>query len=243
MEKLLAGKRAIVTGSGQGLGAAIAGALAADGARVLVTSRSAQKLEAVMQGIRAQGGESSGLEVDLAEPDAPERVIQAALDRFAGVDILINNAGVFVWRKLLELPRSDWDQTIATNLSAPFFLIQAAGKVMARQGQGGAIVNIGSIHSRVAEAEVVPHCAAKFGLIGLTQAAAAALREHDIRVNAICPGSIDSESADRRGGSPREKVTQADIASLAVYLVSDLARSITGSIIDAFGSTRVIIKI
>lgn len=243
MEKLLAGKRAIVTGSGQGLGSAIAGALAADGARLLVISRSAEKVEAVVQGIKRQGGEAFGVQEDLADPDAADRVIQAALDRFAGVDILVNNAGVFVWRKLLEFPREDWDRTIATNLSAPYFLIQAAGRVMARQGQGGAIVNVGSIHSRVAEAEVVAHCAAKFGLIGLTQAAAAALREHDVRVNAICPGSIEPESADRRGSSPREKVTQADIASLTVYLVSDLSRSITGSIIDAFGSTRIAIKI
>jgi NAD(P)-dependent dehydrogenase (short-subunit alcohol dehydrogenase family) len=243
VEKLLAGKRAIVTGSGQGLGSAIAGALAADGARLLVISRSAEKVEAVVQGIKRQGGEAFGVQEDLADPDAADRVIQAALDRFAGVDILVNNAGVFVWRKLLEFPREDWDRTIATNLSAPYFLIQAAGRVMARQGQGGAIVNVGSIHSRVAEAEVVAHCAAKFGLIGLTQAAAAALREHDVRVNAICPGSIEPESADRRGSSPREKVTQADIASLTVYLVSDLSRSITGSIIDAFGSTRIAIKI
>src|SRR5204863_7093088 len=103
-----------------------------------------------------------------------------------GVDILVNNAGVFIWRKFLELTREDWDQTIATNLSAAFFLMQGVGRVMARQGQGGAIVNIGSIHSRVAEAEVAAHCAAKFGLLGLTQAAAAAFRDHDIRVNAIC---------------------------------------------------------
>lgn len=242
MEKLLSGKRAIVTGSGQGLGAAVAYALAADGAQVLVTSRSSDKAAAVVDRIRSLGGAAAGLEVELGDPGAAGRVIGAALEHFGGLDILVNNAGIFIWKKLLELTREDWDRTIATNLSAPFHLLQAAAAVMAKQKRGGAIVNIGSIHAHVAEAEVAAHCAAKFGLIGLTQAAAAALRDHDIRVNALCPGSIESDSADRRGASPREQVTQADLASLCVYLVSDLSRSITGSVFDAFGSTRVTIK-
>jgi len=243
MEKLLADRCAVVTGSSQGLGSAIAQALASDGARVLVTSRSLKKAEDTAARIQAQGGMATAMEVDLATVEAPDQVIQAAVDRLGGVDILVNNAGVFVWRKFLDFQRADWDRSIATNLSAPFFLTQAAARAMVKQGRGGAVVNIASIHSRVAEAEVPAHSAAKFGLVGLTYAAAAALREHDIRVNAICPGAIEPESAGRRGGSPREKVTQADIASLTVYLASDLARTITGSVIDAFGSTRLAIKI
>ncbi len=242
MEKLLDGRSAIVTGSGKGLGAALASALAVDGARVLVASRDAERANATVAAIRARGGCAAGVAADLTVPGEPERVVQAALDEFGSVDILVNNAGVFIWKKLIDVSAADWDLTLATNLSAPFHLLQAAARVMIRQGRGGSIINIASIHGRIAEGEVVPHCAAKFGLIGLTQAAAAALRDHDIRVNAVCPGAIEPDSADRRGASPREKVTQADIASLTVYLASDLARSITGATMEAYGSTRTEIK-
>jgi NAD(P)-dependent dehydrogenase (short-subunit alcohol dehydrogenase family) len=136
-----------------------------------------------------------------------------------------------------------WDQTLATNLSAPFFLTQAAARAMVGQGRGGAIVNIGSIHGSVGDPNVVAHCASKFGLVGLTRAAAEALREFDIRVNALAPGAIEPNSPGRRGESLAHKVTEADVATLVVYLASDLARSITGAVIDMFGSTRTVIKI
>ncbi len=242
MGKLLEGKRAIVTGAGQGLGLAVSLALAVDGAKVLLTSRSAEKARASVEWIRARGAEAEGMEVDLLAPGAPERVVQAAVERFGGVEVLVNNAGFFQWRKFLELSGEEWSQTIDTNLSAPFLLTQAVARVMVRQGRGGAIVNIASIHARVADAEATAQSAAKFGLLGLTYSAAAALREHDIRVNAICPGSIEPDSAERRAPSPREKVTQADIATMVSYLASDLARSITATAIDVFGGTQVEIK-
>ena len=144
---------------------------------------------------------------------------------------------------VFDLDYEDWDRTIATNLSAPFHLTRIAGKTMAGQGTGGSIVNIASIHAQVGDPNVIPHCASKFGLVGLTKATADALREHEIRVNAIAPGAIDPNSLDRRGAGPTQKVTQADIASLAVYLVSDLARAVTGSVIEMYGSTHSVIKI
>ena len=242
MEKLLSDRCAIVTGAGQGLGAAIAGTLAADGARVLVVSRRADRVDRTVAKIKERGGVAAGATIDLVEPGAGERAVEAAVKQFGGLDILVNCAGVFVWKKFLDLTPQDWDRTLATNLSAPFHLLQAAARVMISQGRGGAVVNIGSIHSRLGDPDVAAHCAAKFGLIGLSESAAAALREHDIRVNVICPGAIESDSADRRGSTPRQKVTQADIATLTSYLVSDLARSITGSAMDAFGSTRAAIK-
>jgi 3-oxoacyl-[acyl-carrier protein] reductase len=243
MAKLLESKIAVVTGASQGLGMAIATALGIDGARVLVVSRRRDKVETAASRVRDAGGIAESLVADITQPGAAGEVMSAARAAFGGIDILVNCAGIFIWKKLLELTAEDWSQTLATNLSAPFHLTQAAGRLFAEQGRGGAIINIASIHGKVVEASVVPHCASKFGLIGLTKAAAEALREFGVRVNAIAPGAIEPNSAERRGESPLEKVTEADIATLAVYLSSDLARSITGAVIDMFGSTRTLIKI
>jgi 3-oxoacyl-[acyl-carrier protein] reductase len=182
------------------------------------------------------------MQVDLTDPAAPARIVATTVELLGGIDILVNNAGTFIYRGLLDLTQEDWDSTLATNLSAPFFLLQAVARVMVEQRRGGAIVNIASIHGKVAEAEVAAQAAAKSGLIGLTQAAAAALRDHDIRVNAVCPGAIEPDSPDRLSLTPRNKVTQGDVATLVAYLVSDLAGPITGSAIDVFGSTHTEIK-
>lgn len=242
MNRLLEEKATIVTGGGRGLGLAISTAFGADGAHVLVVSRDEAHVREGVDAVRAAGGVAEGFVADLTRPEGPREVVQAALGRFGRLDVLVNCAGVFYWKKFLDLSGQDWNQTIATNLTAPFFLTQEAAKVMIEAGRGGSIINITSIHGLTGDPHVAAHCASKFGLTGLTQAAAEALREFDIRVNAIAPGSIEPSSGDRRSNSPRSRVTQADVATLAAFLASDLSRSITGSTLDAFGSTRRIIK-
>ena len=243
MSKLLDGKTAIVTGASQGLGLAISTALSADGANVLMVAREEEKLAEAAAGLRDSGGSAVAMVADVTVEGAPDDIVNGALSEFNRIDILVNNAGVFVWKNLFELDYSDWSRTIDTNLGAPFHLTRIAGKTMANQGTGGAVVNIASIHGQVGDPNVVAHCASKFGLVGLTKASADALREHQVRVNAIAPGAIDSNSLDRWGAGPHQKVTQADIASLVVYLSSDLSRSVTGSVIEMYGSTHSVIKI
>jgi 3-oxoacyl-[acyl-carrier protein] reductase len=242
MQRLLDDKVAIVTGGGKELGFAIASGLAVDGARVLVVSRSEDRARTAVSKIRDAGGIAEPHVDDITTPEAASRILRAALERFGGIDILVNSAGVFVWKKLLDLTAEDWDRTIATNLTAAFHLTQAAARAMIERERGGSIVNIASIHSFAADPHVAAQCASKAGLVGLTRAAAEALREFDIRVNAIAPGSIEPDTASRRGETPRAKVTQADVASLATYLASDLARSITGATLEAYGNTRVVIR-
>jgi glucose 1-dehydrogenase/3-oxoacyl-[acyl-carrier protein] reductase len=159
------------------------------------------------------------------------------------VDILVNCAGSFLWKPFLEMTGEEWQSVVDTNLSAAFHTTQSTARLLIDQERGGAIVNIASIHGSIADPNVVAQCASKAGLIGLTKATAEALRPFDIRVNAVSPGSIDPDSAHRRGESPRKRVTQADVASLVTYLVSDLSRSLTGVVIDAFGGTRTVIKV
>ena len=242
MSKLLADKVAIVTGGGRGLGSAIGLALAVDGAKVLLVSRDGESLQSASLRIREYGGVATVLSADLREPDAAVTVVGRALDEFGGLDAVVNCAGVFTWKRLFDLTPEDWNTTIATNLSAPYFLSREAARAMVEQGRGGSIVNIASIHGLVGDPNVVPHCASKAGLIGMTKAMAEALREDNIRVNAIAPGAIEPNTEARRGESPQEKVTQSDVASLAVYLSSDLSRSITGAVIEAYGSTRAVIE-
>lgn len=243
MPRLLDGKAAVVTGASQGLGAAIARALAVDGARVLLVARRVAELESVAESIRSAGGEAFVCPADVTSSGAAVEIVNAAVGQLGRLDILVNSAGVFVWKRFFELTEDDWSRSIETNLSAPYRLTQEAARVMADTRRGGAIINVASIHGEVAEAHVVPHCASKSGLIAMTRAAAEALREFDIRVNAVAPGAIEPLSADRRGESPAQKVTQADVATLVVYLSSDLARSITGSVVDCHGSTRHVLKI
>jgi NAD(P)-dependent dehydrogenase (short-subunit alcohol dehydrogenase family) len=247
MAKLLENKAAIVTGGSQGLGLAIATALGIDGARVLVVSRSEEKVRAAAEKVRHAGGEAAPLAADITRPGAAAAIVNAALSQFGRLDILVNSAGVLVWKKFFDLEADDWARTLATNLSAPFFLTQEAARAMAGGdtggGRGGSVVNIASIHSSFTDPHVVPQCASKTGLVGLTRACARALREFDIRVNAIAPGLIEPGSADRRGESPQRKVTQADVSTMAVYLSSDLARSISGAVIEMYGSTQSVIKI
>ncbi|MBN1441617.1 MAG: SDR family NAD(P)-dependent oxidoreductase [Planctomycetes bacterium] len=242
MARLLEDRVAIVTGASQGLGAAIAAALAVDGGRVLLVARREKELGEVAESVRRAGGIAAIAPQDITAPDAAPRIVDACLGEYGGLDILINCAGAFVWQKFFDLSPDDWNRTVATNLTAPFFLMQEAARVMATQSRGGAIVNIASIHAEIGDPNVVPQCASKSALLGLTASAAEALREYNIRVNAISPGAIEPSSAARRGESTLEKVTQADIATLVVYLCSDLARTTTGSVIDMYGSTRRIIK-
>jgi len=242
MTRLLENKVAIVTGSSRGLGLAISGALGVDGAKVLVVSRSAERARDASARVEALGGNAAPCVADLTRIGSADIVVKEALDCFGGVDILVNCAGVFLWKPFLDVSFEEWHQILSTNLTAAFVLTQKVAEVMIDQGRGGSIINISSVHGLVGESSMVPQCASKFGLVGLTRATAEALREFDIRVNAVAPGAMEPDSADRRGESPRERITQADVATLVVYLASDLARSLTGGVMEAFGSTRFLIK-
>ena len=242
MTKLLENKTALVTGGGGGLGAAICQALAVDGARIVAVGRDASKIESTVGQVRERGGHAEAISADITQPGVPERLVTETVSHFGGIDILVNCAGVFIWKKFLDQTREDWNTTVATNLSAPFFLTQQVARVMIEQGRGGSILNIVSIHGKMGDGNTVSQCAAKSGLVGLTRATAEALREYDIRVNGLSPGMIAADSGARRGASPQEAVTQRDLATLTVFIVSDLARTVTGTVVDAFGGTRGVIK-
>src|SRR5262245_38813383 len=181
----LSGSVALVTGAGQGNGKAIALRLAADGARVAVNDVRAETAEATAGEISALGRESAALVADL---DAlAGRVVGA----FGRLDILVNNAGLIRPRPFGEVTATDWDDTFAVNARGLFFCMQAAARVMVGQGSG-AIINIASIAGRGAPTLSPPYAASKAAVISLTQQAARALAAHNVTVNAVCPGIIDT---------------------------------------------------
>ena len=239
---LLEKKIALVTGASQGLGEAIALAMAREGAKVFCAARSSQKLQETVEKIQNAGGDGAYFAVDLRKYAEISQLAKAIIAKFGGIDILVNCAGVFIWKDFLELTEEDWQMTLDTNLKAAFLLTQALTPQFVKQNRGGAILNISSIHGTIGDAKTVPHCAAKFGLEGLTRAAAAALRPHNIRVNALAPGAIEAKSAEKTSQSLDEKVTQKDLAQMAVFLASDQAGAITGTTLEAFGNTRKVIK-
>jgi len=240
----LSGKVALVTGAGRGIGRAIAGALAGSGAAVAINDIDAASAE------RAAGelaGGARAFPADVAEPDAAARLVEAVTVHFGRLDILVNNAGIEPKAPVLELSIADWGRTLDVNLSAAFYTSQAAGRIMRAAG-GGVIVNIASIAGHnIPLPNRASYVASKAGLIGFTRECAREFAAYGIRVNAVCPGVIETEmTAESRSNPaqlekwladiPQGRLGQpADVAGLVLFLCSDGAAYLTGQAINVDG--------
>jgi 3-oxoacyl-[acyl-carrier protein] reductase len=242
----LSGKVALVTGAQQGIGRAIALALARDGADVCVNfldDRDAA--ERVAGEVRAGGRKAMVVQGDVARSRDVEAVVAAATRDLGTPDNLVNNAGVFPRSQFLDLAESEWDHVLGVNLKGGFLCAQAAARAMVAAGKAGAIVNISSSAIR-GDPRGVHYSASKAGVLGMTRAMALALAPHRIRVNAIAPGLTDT--AQPRYGNTEEQIAARaaeipigrmaqpeEIARVAVFLASDDAAFITGELIHANG--------
>ncbi len=236
----LDGKVAIVTGAGSGIGFAIAGLLAENGAAVAINylghGDEAEKLAAEIEG---RGGKAVALAADVSSGAEVDSLVTTVVERFGKLDILVNNAGIEQSQPLLEIDEANWDRTLAVDLKGPFLCLQAAARQM-RSG-GGSIVNISSIHEDFPFPGFTPYAAAKGGLRMLMRNASLELAPYGIRVNNIAPGAIatpinaatlaDPAKVSRleqlvplkRMGSPEE------VAQVALFLASERASYVTGS--------------
>jgi glucose 1-dehydrogenase len=193
-----------------------------------------------VQAIQAAGGKVQAYPADVSNPDQVNQLIQKAIDSFGRLDILVNNAGLEYKHPFPEFPLEHWNKIIAVDLTGPFLCAQAAAKALIRQGSGGRIINISSIHEDLPMPTNAPYCAAKGGLRMLMRTIAVELASHKITVNNIAPGAIFTPiDADIEADPKMEAALMAEIplgrwgqpeevAALAVFLASDSAAYCTG---------------
>ena len=191
----LEGKVALVTGATGGLGQWFAAGLGAAGASVLVSDLEQDALDELVGVLAEAGVQASGVAVDLAEEDAPERLVAAAVERLGGLHVVVNNAAVNKRMPILEMDRETWDWITRIDLRLPYFLSQAAARRMIEQESGGAIVSISSLNALYALEQISVYGPAKAGLSQLTKVMALEWAEHGIRANAIAPGFMDTPLA------------------------------------------------
>jgi len=254
----LAGKSAIITGGGRGIGRATALMFAREGADVLVPDLDLAASQETANEIRALGRKAVPLQVDVTQAADIQRMIETALREFGKIDILVNNAGITLVREPLTLTETDWDRTLDLNAKAVFFCAQAVAREMVKR-KTGVILNAASISGRVGKPMLIPYCASKFAVIAITQSLAMALAKDGVRVNAVAPGIVDTDmwvSIDREWsaleGKPVGSVKQArvaniplgrieapqDVANLYTFLASDEASYITGQTVNVCGGLQ-----
>lgn len=235
-----------ITGASRGIGRAVAERFASEGASLALVSNDAPELEQVCAALSADGTPAVALAADVSDPDQVDRAVQAAIDRFGRIDVLVNNAGIAWEEPFLDITSENWKKIIDVNLNGMFWVAQRVAKEMVKQG-GGAIVNMASTNGLVGEARYAHYNASKGGVVLLTKTMAIELGPMNIRVNAVCPGYIQtpmSEAIDDpafvaeyvrhkiplgRVGLPR------DVAGVFAFLASEDAAFITGETIVVDG--------
>jgi NAD(P)-dependent dehydrogenase (short-subunit alcohol dehydrogenase family) len=231
-EQSLNGKVALVTGASSGLGRAFAVALARAGARVFLAARREEKLREVVEEIHRAGGEAAYHVVDVRVVPSLYDLVDVLLARFKRLDVLVNNAGLGYRSPLLETRRSEIAEMLETDLAAAIYLTQASLNALLRSAPSD-IVNVSSIAGLEGFAEGTVYCAAKFGLIGFNRALAHELKPANIRVTALCPGSVETDFFDRyRPTLEREQMLRVeDTVRALLYVLTSPPNVLHGEVV------------
>ena len=237
--KRLVGKRAVVTGAGRGLGASVAELFAREGARVVVSDIDATSAHGTARRIVDAGGEAVGLHADVTSAADAERLTQVAVERFGGLDVLVNNAGIASAGTVCEVTPEEWDRVLAINLKGSYLCSRYAIAHMARSG-GGSIVCIASASGVIGQQAQVAYNVSKHGVIGLVRCMALDHAADGIRANAVCPGvmrtpMLDALSAEQLAAleamHPLGRIADpAEIAQAVLHLAGDESSFTTGGV-------------
>lgn len=227
----LAGRVAVITGAGRGIGAAIARQLASLGATAVLCGRTQATLDQTARTILDAGGKTEVIPCDVTVLHQLEYAAARVDSTFGRVDILVNNAGVGGFNDTLHtLPPEEWDRILNTNLRGVYYAIRAFAPLMIRE-YGGHIINISSLAGKNALPKGAAYAASKWGLNGLTYSVAEELRSQNVRVSVICPGSVDTELSPHAGKDPNKMLQADDIAHAVVALVTQAPQSFISEIL------------
>jgi 3-hydroxybutyrate dehydrogenase len=246
----LAGKTAYITGAASGIGLAIAQLFAKEGAKIAIADLNQTAAEAAAAGITALGGKAIGLAVDVTNEAQVDATVDKAADQLGGIDILISNAGIQIVKPLVDFAFADWKKLLAVHLDGAFLTTRASLRHMYKQGRGGSVIYMGSVHSKEASVLKAPYVAAKHGLEGLAKVVAKEGAEHEVRANVICPGFVRTplvekqipEQAKALGISEEDVIkkvmlketvdgeftTVADVAAAALFFAGFESNALTG---------------
>ena len=245
------GRVALVTGASSGIGRATAELFAAKGAYVVVAARRQEELDSLVREIESRGGKASAIKTNVSESKEVRQMVAHALEVFGRLDYAVNNAGIEGnFGGIIDLPEDEWDRVLGINLKGTFLCMKYQAKAMIDCGNGGSIVNIGSVNSFLGFPTGSAYVTSKHGLIGLTSSTSAELGSEQIRVNLVCPGIIDTPMHRRlraiigdeiydEGVLPNVHLKRAglpeEIAKSIVFLCSDEASYITGTTLTPDG--------
>lgn len=256
-----AGKTIVVTGSGKekGLGQGILQRFANEGANCVVSDIAVDdQANAVAEELQTRGAETAVIACDVSDPAACNRLVSETVEKFGGIDIMVNNAGIgFMMEPLLDVAPEDWAKVIGVNLSGAFYCTQAAAKTMIDQGRGGRIINIASQAAKSGFTHLAAYVSSKHGMIGLTRASAIELGSSNITVNAVCPNhvttalgaeqnayfskllgfeTVEAYLANMAAKNPTGRPgLPSDTASVCAWLASDDAQYMTGEALNISG--------
>ena len=246
----LSGKVALVTGASSGLGVHFARTLASAGASVAIAARRADRLTSLQAELQKAGGKAAAVDLDVQSGKSVSAAFDAIEQALGAIDIVVNNAGISIVKPALDMPEEDWDAVVDTNLRGAWLVTQTAAKHWVTARRPGVVVNIASILGLRTIGQVAPYNASKAGLIHLTRALAMEWARYDIRVNAICPGYIETEMNSDFWKTPAgqrliERIPQRRIGQpehldgALLLLASDAGTFMTGSVLTVDGGHTV----
>ena len=246
--QLLEGRTAVVTGAAQGLGHSIAAAFVAAGANVVLGDIASDAVDAAARALDA-GDRALGLPCDVTVAEEVHALCDAAVERYGGLDVMVNNAGFTRDATMRKMSEDDFDAVIAVHLKGAWLGTRTASAIMRERGTGGSIVNVSSISGKVGNPGQTNYSAAKAGIVGLTKAAAKEVGFAGIRVNAIQPGIIETAMTAALREDIRESRLKEvplgrfgrpdEVASVVLFLASDMSSYVTGTVIEISGGRNI----